>query len=146
MIQEFSYGIIPLYKNLNWEYEILIIQQKWWGHRSFPKGHIEFAENPLQAAYRELYEETWIRDIEVNEKTLFEMHYNYTHTDRIEIEKYVWFYLWYVKNKEVQINTQELMNFKRVLLSKATDEVTYTSSKDLVQKVINYLKTEWYIS
>lgn len=146
MIQEFAYGILPLYKNLNWEYELLIVKKKSWLHRAFTGWHVEFWESPLQAAYRELHEESWISDIDVDEKTLLELHYTYTNKDRLEIDKYVWMYIWFVKNKNVQLEEQELMDYKRLTLPEAINEVTYPSSKDLVQKVINYLKTEWYIS
>lgn len=146
MIQEFAYGIIPLCKNLDGEYETLIIKQKKWWHRCFPKWHIEFAETPLQAAHRELHEEAGITDVDIDEKAFFELHYNYTDTDRTEVEKYVWFYLWFVKKKDVQLELQEIEDFKRVLLSEAINEVTYLSTKDLVQKVKNYLKIWWYIS
>lgn len=140
MIQEFAYGILPLYKNLNWEYELLIVKKKSGLHRAFTGWHIEFGESPLQAAYRELHEESWITDIEVDEKTLLELHYTYTNKQRLEVDKYVWMYIWFVKNKDVQLEEQELLEYKRLTLPDAINEVTYPSSKDLVKKIQEYLK------
>lgn len=139
MIQEFAYGILPLYKNLNWEYELLIVKKKSGSHWAFTGWHVEFGESPLQAAYRELHEETWIMDIEVDEKTLLELHYAYTNKQRLEIDKYVWMYIWFVKTKNVQLEEQELMEYKRLTLPDAINEVTYPSSKDLVRKIQEYL-------
>ena len=141
MIQEFSYGIIPIYKNSDWEYEILIVKKRPAWHWAFPWWHIEFTETPIQAAYRELHEETWIRNIEVNESAFFEMHYKYIkNNDRVEIEKYVWLYLWSVTNKQSHADLQELSEIKWVTLPEAIKEVTYPSSKGLVQKIQEYLE------
>ena len=52
-----SYGIIPLRKEANTWYTLLI-QHKYGGHWGFPKGHLEQNETPWEGAARELYEET----------------------------------------------------------------------------------------
>lgn len=146
MIQEFAYWILPLFKKSNWEYELLIVKKKSWLHRAFTWGHVEFGETPLQAAYRELHEESGITEVEVDEKTILELHYNYVNKDRIEIEKYVWMYVWFVKNQNVQLEERELLEYKRVTLPEAINAVTYLSSKDLVKKVQEYLKSRKLIS
>lgn len=140
MIQEFAYGILPLYKNSNWKYELLIVKKKSGLHRAFTWWHVEFGEAPLQAAYRELHEESWITEVDVDEKTILELHYNYINKDRVKIEKYVWMYIWFVKSQNVQLEVQELLDYKRVTLPEAIKEVTYPSSKELVQKVQKYLE------
>ncbi len=142
MIQEFAYGILPLYKSLNWEYEVLIVKKRSWNHWAFTGWHIEFWESPLQAAYRELHEESWINDIDVDEKTLLELHYKYTNKQRLEIDKYVWMYIWFVKNKDVQLEVQELMEYRWLTLPEAVKQVTYPSSKDLIKKIQQYLITK----
>lgn len=61
MQQEKSYGIIPCRKNQG-HWEIFLVQLHA-GHWGFPKGHANVGEGPLEAAERELYEETKLRKV-----------------------------------------------------------------------------------
>ncbi|KAE8229634.1 hypothetical protein CF326_g5391 [Tilletia indica] len=59
-IQEHSYGLIPI--SLSTPPLVLLIQQKSEArHWGIPKGHADPGESPLQAAIRELEEETGLR-------------------------------------------------------------------------------------
>ena len=59
MQSDISYGIIPLRRNQNTEWELFLVQHNsdgfFWG---FPKGHIEVNEDQKTCAQRELFEET----------------------------------------------------------------------------------------
>src|SRR5690242_3522002 len=57
MTHEYSYGIIPLRRGSQGDWEALLIQHGG-GHWSFPKGHAEKGEKPEETAIRELQEET----------------------------------------------------------------------------------------
>lgn len=48
------------------------------GHWDYAKGHLEEGENILEAAVRELEEETGINDIEVKDGIMIPMYYEYT--------------------------------------------------------------------
>ncbi len=60
-----SFGIIPLRKNVNDVWEVLLIQNRRGSHWSFPKGHAEGDETPFQAANREFQEETGLTIVEL---------------------------------------------------------------------------------
>ncbi|CDR30779.1 Predicted NTP pyrophosphohydrolase [Acholeplasma oculi] len=59
MVKEVSAGAI-VYKKVNDQYLYLLVQQKNGDHFSFPKGHVEKNESIIDAAHREVYEETGI--------------------------------------------------------------------------------------
>lgn len=59
MVKEVSAGAI-VYKKVNNQYLYLLVQQKNGDHFSFPKGHVEKNESIIDAAHREVYEETGI--------------------------------------------------------------------------------------
>ncbi len=57
MREETSYGIIPFSK-VGDDLKVFVILHKKGNHWGFPKGHAEGVETPIQAATRELKEET----------------------------------------------------------------------------------------
>lgn len=59
LLQDYSYGIIPLRK-VDGVWQSFIVQQtnSYW---SFPKGHAEGSELPQESAERELFEETGLQ-------------------------------------------------------------------------------------
>ena len=114
MIKDYSFGVIPVYTDKNWNYEFLIINQKtyngnfWW----FPKWHAENGENGLETAIRELEEEVWIKNINID-KNKFES-FSYDFEEKwIKYYKTVKYRLWFVKNKDVIIQKEELNWYKR---------------------------------
>ena len=74
MTQDYGYGVIPVRK-VGDGFEYLIIHHQI-GHWGFPKGHKEAGESDLEAAKRELVEETGISDIEILPNAEFLVHYN----------------------------------------------------------------------
>lgn len=55
-------GIIRI-KSTNSEYKYVIVQGRYTGKWSFPKGHININETPLECSKREIYEETGINNL-----------------------------------------------------------------------------------
>ncbi|MCL1972863.1 MAG: NUDIX domain-containing protein [Endomicrobia bacterium] len=62
MLKEYSYGAV-IYKIDNNELLFLLIKSKRSGRWGFPKGHIEKGETGIEAAKREIFEETGIKNI-----------------------------------------------------------------------------------
>ena len=62
MMKEYSYGAV-VYKIDNNEPLFLLIKSKRSGRWGFPKGHIEKGETGIEAAKREIFEETGIKNI-----------------------------------------------------------------------------------
>lgn len=59
---ERSAGFV-LYSMQAGERKYLLLRHRYGGHWGFPKGHIEAGESEMDAALRETYEETGVRDI-----------------------------------------------------------------------------------
>jgi bis(5'-nucleosidyl)-tetraphosphatase len=70
MIKDYSYGIIPIYHAPKSEAMFLLVQHAL-GHWGFPKGHKEQDESPLDAALRELKEETGLLECSVQTEPVF---------------------------------------------------------------------------
>jgi 8-oxo-dGTP pyrophosphatase MutT (NUDIX family) len=153
MHKEFSYGIIPLYKNEQGEYEVLLIKHKGGiGHRAFPKGHIEDGETPLQAAQREFTEETGIHDIQLYKERIFKDHYTFTGRKHIsllkegeksqqgEIEKFVGYYIGFITTKDVKVQDEEIDDFAWLSIAKARDRLTFDSGKHILDKARKVLQ------
>jgi len=140
-----SFGVIPVYKNEQGEYEILVIHQ--FSHMNnhsywvFPKGHSENNENAVEAALRELEEETGIADIELQTEKDFKMRYSFKHEGDV-IHKTVTFFVGFVSSKVVkepdQSEVKEIVWLKPV---EARVKLTHENTKLVFDEVIKYLNT-----
>lgn len=148
MIKDYSYWIIPVYKNNDWNYEFLVINQKTHNgsFRWFPKGHAEGSENGLTAATRELQEEVWIADIKIDEKNYWWFSYTFdtgnssTWEKWIKYDKTVKYRLWFVDNKEVKIQEDELNWYKRANYDDTLNILSHKNMKDLFWAMTKKIK------
>ena len=140
MIKDYSYWIIPVYKNNDWTYEILVINQKTynWSFRGFPKWHAEEGEDGLTAAIRELQEEVWIENIKLDDKKYGWFGYNFEEK-WIKYDKTVKYRLWFVENKEIKIQEDELNWYKRANYDDALNILSHKNMKDVFKDMIKYL-------
>jgi len=136
MINEQSYGIILLHKKKDGSLDVLIV--KWAGYWGFPKWHIEAGETPLITALRELHEETWIKDVTIDESKIFKDQYMFINKKRT-INKHVWYFIAYTPNKKVVLDKRELSEYRRCSLSDASDLLTFPSAIAIIESVIAYL-------
>ena len=67
IIEAKSYGVIPIFRDRNDIYVLLVKHSKG-GHWGLPKGTPDKDEKPLDVARRELFEETGIKDIQIQKK------------------------------------------------------------------------------
>ncbi len=138
-----AFGIVPLYKNGD-EFEVLVLHQI--SHRGdrfwiFPKGHAEGDEQPVEAALRELEEETGVTDIVLDTKQDFVMQYSFKHEDAL-IKKTVTYYLGYASNKETKITQpQEVVEIRWCSLDAAAELLTHKNTKNILKDVKKYLKS-----
>lgn len=140
-IRDNSYGIIPVFKK-DKEYSFLAVLHKT-GHWAFPKGHLIGNETPLDAAKRELYEETDVTDCIIPEGVSFEENYNFEQ-DGCKINKTVAYFLGFVDNQETHTPGKfkpEILESKWVSYSEALRLLTHDGTKDLLKKVNIYLET-----
>lgn len=104
------------------------------GHWDFPKGHIEEGENEKEAALRELFEETGIKEdeIELHKDFREEIEYFYKRGNELSHKKVIYL-LAGTEKKEVRIS-EEHQGYTWLPYEEALDKVTFRNAKDLLKK------------
>lgn len=134
-IHERSYGIIPVKKKGN-QWQICMVQLHA-GHWGFPKGHPEDGEEPLEAATRELQEETSLHLNEiVTEEKFLEEYFFILQGKRIH--KIVTYWIGSVRGRAKK-QALEIKSIKWVSLEKALELATFKNTKNIILKVIKAL-------
>jgi 8-oxo-(d)GTP phosphatase len=143
--QDFSYGVVPLYREGR-ELKVLLVRQisyfdsanKFW---ILPKGHAEGSESGIEAAKRELREEAGVVDVEIVPEPTFTTSYSFVHED-VQIDKTVTYFIGWCASQETSVeNQKEIEEVRWVSLSEAKELVTYQNSKDLLEQVEGFLNS-----
>ena len=130
-ITDFSFGVVPLYKDID-GYKVLLVNQI--GRRGdcfwiFPKGHAEGGETPQEAAHRELTEETGVTEVKIITTPTFEVVYSFEHAGEV-IDKTVVYYLGLVTDTAVHISQpQEIRELGWFTFAEALDKVSHDNTK-----------------
>jgi 8-oxo-dGTP pyrophosphatase MutT (NUDIX family) len=139
MIYDTSYGIIPLQKfESGWKVLLIQQHQNYW---TFPKGHPEFNETPIQAAKRELKEETGLDVCEVIHVKTVKEHYIFTNkhlNPHKKVHKTVIYFLATVDG-ELKLQQEEILEAKWVMLHDAVKHITFPEAKAICREVIDIL-------
>jgi 8-oxo-dGTP pyrophosphatase MutT (NUDIX family) len=122
----------------------VLLVQSLWGHWSFPKWHLESQETPLQAARREVFEETGISSITVLPNAYFDHYYSFF-IKRWLVNKRVGFFVGEVYDTRVSLQKSELKNFCWKDLSWALVTLTFESDKEILRKVWVLIEKEIWI-
>jgi bis(5'-nucleosidyl)-tetraphosphatase len=133
-----AFGLIPVFRVPSGDRRYLLIRHQK-GHWAFPKGHKEAGESDLQAAYREVAEETGITAYELVEGVKFVEHYQFVkgHT---AIDKTVTYFLAWVqptpqgKPPAVQIQPEEIAAFRWCSAAEAKNLITFPSCRQVVDE------------
>jgi 8-oxo-dGTP pyrophosphatase MutT (NUDIX family) len=126
-------GIIVFYRFPRSIKYLLIKHKK--GHWAFPKGHADKGETKLEAAHRELKEETGIVKIQLLKKRiLLKESYTFTNGKGVKILKKVNYFIAETKNKRVEIDYKEITNFKWCTYKAGLEKVTYNESGSVLKK------------
>lgn len=135
MKNETSYGIIPvIYKE---QIPFLLLIQHHSGFWGFPKGHKEKGESDLEAASRELKEETGLSIKQIIHRETFAEHYFFRHKGE-PISKQVLYFLAQVEG-DLSVQEEEVKDARWVPVTQAESFATYSEGKALVRKVIPFL-------
>jgi bis(5'-nucleosidyl)-tetraphosphatase len=108
------------------------------GHWDFPKGNIETNETELEAATRELQEETGIESFRVIPNFRYVLDYKYTRKN-VLISKQVTIFLASTGVRKVKIS-HEHIGYSWVKKSDATTQLTYKNAKNALMQAINFLE------
>ena len=138
-----SFGIIPL-QYVEGEWFVFLVEQynarrgdRYW---TFPKGHAEPGESPLQTAVRELTEETTLVPAIVLEQPGFPMQYTFIH-EGIQTDKTVTYFLGLIAEPQFQIQASELAAATWHPLETASEQLSFPNLRALCQRVVEYIGT-----
>ncbi len=132
-ILEKSYGIIVVYKQNSTETKYLIIQSKDTNDWSFPKGHAEKNETSVEAALRELKEETEISQISLIPNVSFSEKYRYK-ANGIWNQKQATFFVGITDNLNVKIQQEEVINYIWSNYDDAVKILTFENQRKILSK------------
>lgn len=133
-MREESFGIIPL-KTTDDGYSIFLVQHKGAKHWGFPKGKGDVGESPLQSAERELLEETALRLEKVLYDKPFIEEYTFIRHGKKIFKKVCYFAA--LVSGEPNLQENEIVDGKWVLLSKAEKLLTFEQSRNTVRKLLD---------
>lgn len=137
MKKEQSFGIVPL-RTFSNKWQVLLVQlhAKSWG---FPKGHADAKETSLEAAERELFEETGTTVFRYLLTEPFIENYVFTFNGQ-RISKTVNYFLAIVEGNVI-IQESEILQAKWFELPAAFTQLTFKEGKHIIQKVTEFVKT-----
>ena len=108
-------------------------------HWSFPKGHLEKGETDLEAAVRELREETGITAPQVVPAFRHEIQYFFRHRSRGLVRKTVTYFLARVSSRKTTLSSEhrgaEFLPFEQ-----AIRRATFASDKEVLRQAHAHLK------
>lgn len=124
--------MIPLRRGAQ-GWEVFLIQHNRNGYWGFPKGHAEGSETPIEAAFRELKEETNLEMQHlISDEPLME---KYTFiAERRRVFKQVFYFIAEVKGSP-KLQSQEIHDGKWLVFAQAYRQLTHQEGKDLLAKV-----------
>lgn len=135
LIEEYCSGAV-VYRKENNKYEFLVIKGSNNGGYGFSKGHIEKNERAVDAAIREVKEETNI-DICLVDVKKFHQYLKYVISPNIYKEVNI--YLAKALNYDIKIDENELDEAVWVSYEKALNLLTYSYQRDILRKAMLYI-------
>jgi 8-oxo-dGTP pyrophosphatase MutT (NUDIX family) len=136
MIKVESFGIVP-FLNEKGTWKVLLILHREGNHWGFPKGKANPGETSLQAAKRELQEETGLLVEKVlRENPLIEQ-YQFRRK-RDFIVKMVHYFPAFVSG-ELKIQPEEIRDAKWLTIPEAMQQLTFREARHILQEFIRYL-------
>ncbi len=120
------------------EFQFLLVQHHA-GHWAFPKGHAEDSESDVQAARRELMEETGIKNVILLEDVSLTETYFFRRAGQTVV-KTVRYFLGPVRDDAVRIQAAEIKAYRWASGSEAAELITFSESKRLLGEARQYLE------
>lgn len=136
MIKVESFGIVP-FLNEKGTWKVLLILHREGNHWGFPKGKANDGETPLQAATRELREETGLEVVELlRENPLIEQYQFRRRKDFII--KTVQYFPALVKG-DLKIQLEEIREAKWLTIPEAMSQLSFREARHILQEFLRHL-------
>ena len=138
MVDERSAGAVVFYSESEGAEPEFLLLNYTAGHWDFPKGNIESGEQEMQAASREIREETGITDLEFVDGFRMKIDYRYRHGGRLAHKEVVLF-LARTRTKQVVLS-HEHVGFVWKKYEAALDHLTFRNAKNLLMEAKDFLR------
>lgn len=136
MIRVESFGIVP-FSNEKGAWKVLLILHREGNHWGFPKGKANPGETPLEAAKRELKEETGLEVLKVlKEKPLIEQ-YRFRRGKNSIIKSVQYFPA--LVTGDLKIQQAEIREAKWLSVSEAMQQLTFKEAQHILQEFLRHL-------
>ena len=116
-----------VYRRNREQIELLLIKNRYGGHWSFPKGHVEGRETEVQTALREVKEETGL-DISLQSGFRHAVEY----FPRPIVKKQVVYFLGEATSNDLHMQEEEISRIIWMDIHKAYHMVTFKNDKNLI--------------
>jgi 8-oxo-dGTP pyrophosphatase MutT (NUDIX family) len=140
---DISYGIIPIRQGAKgWEV-LLINQYSKIGNNTYwilPKGHAEGDETELEAAQRELWEETGLVAERIIESPTFDFQYSFEYNGDT-IAKTVLFFVGIITGGELKLDPVEVREAGWFPLEEAEDRLDYKDTKEVFRRAQAFIES-----
>ncbi|MFW6060028.1 MAG: bis(5'-nucleosyl)-tetraphosphatase [Phycisphaeraceae bacterium] len=133
-----SYGIIPV-RFVDGERWYLLVRHGA-GHWGFPKGHAEPGESPVEAATRELAEETGLTALRVLDEPVLEERYIFTKRGGRRVSKRVTYFVGRATGSaEVTPQPGEIADCRWLPVDEARRTITFAEGRKLLDRAEAHL-------
>ena len=136
MIKVESFGIVP-FLNENGTWKVLLILHREGNHWGFPKGKANPGETPLEAATRELKEETGLSVIQILREEPLAEQYQFRRKKEF-IVKIVHYFPALIEGS-LQLQQEEIRDAKWLPVSEALKQLTFREARHILQEFLRHL-------
>ncbi|MEI8130012.1 MAG: NUDIX domain-containing protein [bacterium] len=129
-LEERSYGVVTVYRNSGEDLYLLVHQHndKW----SFPKGHVEGNESPIETARRELFEECAIADVEIIPNHTLRDEYDFKRDGIIPVHKINEYFIGFVRSMQVTPQAGEINECRFASFDEALKLLRFPENKQVL--------------
>jgi bis(5'-nucleosidyl)-tetraphosphatase len=136
-IEDQSYGIIPLSQDEK-RWKVFLILHKEGNHWGFPKGHRHENESALEAAIRELKEETGLEIVRVLDEAPLTEQYRFRRKGQLVIKTVFYFPAMVAGN--FQLQQEEIREGRWFTFEEAIKQLTFKEGRSICMHLMKILK------
>lgn len=137
MVHDESFGIIPV-RQEGTSWKVLLILHQGGKHWAFPKGHKDAGESAIEAAKRELKEETGLAVVSLLQEAPLMETYQFHRKYQLVTKKVSYFPA--IVSGEIVVQAEEILEAKWLSFPEAMQQLTFKEARALLSQVKEILK------